>query len=206
MAPPTEIMIVRHAEKPDTKGQPPFGVNSNGVQDWESLIIQGWQRAGALVVLFDPARGSLQDSRLVVPTLIYAANPTTARSVPIDSDGKHDGSKSQRPLETITPLAAKLGLTPNLSFAKGDEKKLADNVLTQSGVVLIAWQHQDIPKIADHLVKSSATTNPIPQTWPGDRFDLVWVFTPPASSTAPWGFDQVPQLLLAGDENSIISP
>jgi hypothetical protein len=85
MAPPTEIMIVRHAEKPDTKGQPPFGVNSNGVQDWESLIIQGWQRAGALVVLFDPARGSLQDSRLVVPTLIYAANPTTAGSVPIDS-------------------------------------------------------------------------------------------------------------------------
>jgi hypothetical protein len=205
MAPPTAIMIIRHAEKPDIKGQPPFGVNSNGVQDWESLIIQGWQRAGALVVLFDPARGPLQSSGLAAPTLIYAANPTTAVGIPADSDAKHDGSKSQRPVETITPLAAKLGLTPDQSFAKGDEKKLADNVLTHSGVVLIAWQHQDIPKITNHLVKSSPTTNPIPQTWPGDRFDLVWILTPPASSTAPWGFDQVPQLLIAGDQNSIIS-
>ena len=206
MAPPNKIMIVRHAEKPDAKEQPPFGVNASGVQDWESLTIRGWQRAGALVVLFDPGRGPLQDSRLMVPTVIYASNPTTAEGVPADSDGRHDGSKSRRPLEIITPLAAKLGLTPDLSFAKGEEKNLADNVLTQSGDVLIAWQHQDIPKIVEHLAKSNATTNPIPQEWPGHRFDLVWVLTPPASSTAPWGFDQVPQLLLAGDENSVISP
>jgi hypothetical protein len=94
MAPPTIIMIIRHAEKPDTKGLAPFGVNSDGVQDWESLIIQGWQRAGALVVLFDPARGPLQAPGLAVPSLIYAANPTTAEGIPADSDAKHDGSKS----------------------------------------------------------------------------------------------------------------
>jgi hypothetical protein len=203
MAPPTKIMIVRHAEKPDAKEQPPFGVSASGEQDWESLITQGWQRAGALVVLFDPGRGPLQDPRLVVPTRIYASNPTTAQGVSVDSDGTHDGSKSRRPLETITPLATKLGLTPDLSFTKGEEKKLAENVLTRSEAVLIAWLHQDIPKIVEHLVKSSATTNPIPQGWPGHRFDLVWVLTPPASSAAPWGFDQVPQLLLAGDENSV---
>jgi len=206
MAPPTKIMIVRHAEKPEVKNQPPFGMNTDGVQDWESLIIQGWQRAGALAVLFDPSRGPLQDSGLVAPTLIYASNPRTVQGVLADSDSTHEGSKSRRPLETITPLATKLGLRPDLSFAKGEEKKLADEVLSRSEAVLIAWQHQDIPKLVDHLVKSSATTNPVPQEWPGHRFDLVWVLTPPASSTAPWGFGQVPQLLLVGDENSVISP
>jgi len=38
----------------------------------------------------------------------------------------------------------------------------------------------------------------VPQTWPDDRFDLVWVFEP---APTPGGFrlHQVPQLLLAGD-------
>ncbi|MDR5818738.1 hypothetical protein QCE62_34500 [Caballeronia sp. LZ033] len=43
-----------------------------------------------------------------------------------------------------------------------------------------------------------------PSSWPGDRFDLVWVLDR-TNGTGPWSFSQVPQLLLAGDQASVIS-
>ena len=65
----------------------------------KSLIVQGWQRAGGLVSLFDPARGPLQSPELATPATIVASW----------NSPKHG---SQRPLETITPLADKLKITP----------------------------------------------------------------------------------------------
>jgi len=62
-----------------------------------------------------------------------------------------------------------------------------------------------IPKIAGHVVGANPPTPPYPAKWPSDRFDIVWVFTPPASASAPWGFVQVPQQLLAGDTDTVIS-
>ena len=52
----SKIMIIRHAEKPPDSGGP-FGVTAGGEKDAESLIIQGWQRAGALACLFAPRAG-----------------------------------------------------------------------------------------------------------------------------------------------------
>ncbi len=40
-----------------------------------------------------------------------------------------------------------------------------------------------------------------PQTWPDDRFDIVWVFE---RADGGWSFTQVPQLLLAGDSVDVI--
>ncbi|MEI7609541.1 MAG: hypothetical protein WCJ64_19350, partial [Rhodospirillaceae bacterium] len=196
---PSKIMIIRHGEKPTVKRQAPFGVTADGGQDFESLLVRGWQRAGALAVLFDPARGSLQDPNLAVPTLIYASEPDQD-----DGDG-HKGSKSQRPLQTIQPLAARLGLAPDLQFEKGEEKELAQDVMKQAGVVLISWQHESILDIVKHLTKGAPVTGKIPDDWPGDRFDIVWVLTPPTSQLPSWQFVQVPQDLLAGDRNSVIS-
>jgi hypothetical protein len=184
------------------------GVAEHGNEDPESLIVRGWQRAGALVALFDPANGPLQNSNLAVPTLIYASKPVRA---PTQRTGKRKGavhkvgSKSERPLETITPLAKRQGLVPNLSCEAGQEKVLAAHVLAQSGTVLISWQHEKIPTIAKHIVGANPPTPPYPAKWPGDRFDIVWVFTPPASTSAPWGFVQVPQRLLPGDADTVIS-
>ena len=202
MATPTKIMVIRHAEKPDGTNE---GVTADGGPDKESLIVRGWQRAGALVALFDPANGSLQNPNLAVPQVIYASDPDQASQAD-DDDGKK-GSKSKRPLETITPLADRLGLTKkvNVTFAKGQEKQMVDSVLAETEVVLISWQHQKIPDIAKHIVGSKPPTNPIPGTWPGNRFDIVWVFTPPAASSAQWGFAQVPQQLLSGDTNTVIT-
>ena len=99
----TKIMIIRHAEKPTTTPPPPTdGVTITGAQDKDSLIVRGWQRAGALVVLFDPARGPLQSSELATPQFIYATSTS-------DAEGN-------RPEETITPLAKNSAWYPTKIF------------------------------------------------------------------------------------------
>ncbi len=194
MSTPAKIMIVRHAEKPTGKG-PHFGVGDDGMQDCESLIVKGWQRAGALAALFAPPGGVLSSPHFATPTVIYAS---PARDE--DPQAAQDpGSKSKRPHQTVAPLAAKLNITVDLSFHKGDEKALAADVLTRTGVVLISWQHELIGEIARHLVKSAPPEVEIPSDWPDKRFDVVWVLTPPNGVRPKWGFIQVPQMLLQGD-------
>ena len=202
MVTPTKIMVIRHAEKPDGTHE---GVTADGVPDKECLIVRGWQRAGGLVALFDPADGPLQNANLAVPNIIYASDPEKDSTEA--NDGSKKLSKSKRPLQTITPLAERLGIKDNVNvnFAKGQEKQMVDSVLAEAGVVLISWQHQKIPDIAKHIVGSRPPTNPIPSPWPDDRFDVVWVFTPPTSSSAQWGFAQVPQQLLSGDADTVIT-
>lgn len=186
MSTPTtpKIMVIRHAEKPaDTP--PPQGVDVNGNADPESLVPLGWQRAGALACLFDPARGPLQAPGLAKPQALYASGV-----------GKH--SHSMRPQETITPLAYRLGLSPNTDFLKGDEAAMAADAMAQDGVVLICWEHQLIVGAGGIANTILGNDTAAPQTWPGDRFDLVWVFDLD-TSTGTYTFSQVPQLLLFGD-------
>jgi hypothetical protein len=175
----SKIMLIRHAEKPTDALS---GVSEDGNQNPEELIVRGWQRAGALVRFFAPAAGAFSDPRLATPDTIFAS-------------GIAHHSNSLRPQHTIQPLAQLLNLTPNLSYAKGDENDLAAAVLRSSGVVLIAWQHEAIPAIVNQIVGNSSTC---PQTWLDTRFDLVWVLD--AAANGNWSFTQVPQMLLAGDK------
>jgi hypothetical protein len=181
-----KIMIIRHAEKPPDSGQP-FGVTAQGNQDPESLVIEGWQRSGALACLFAPTSGPLQDPALATPQFLFASHSKS-------------GGGSNRPLETITPLASKLGLIPQ-THKKSDLEKVAADAMACGGVALVSWQHEDIPSIANLIVGNSTT---VPQTWPGARFDVVWVFDLDPSSNS-YSFKQVPQCLLAGDSPASIS-
>jgi hypothetical protein len=182
----TKIMIIRHAEKPQDSG-PPFGVTAAGDQDVESLIIEGWQRAGALACFFAPTHGKLQDAKLATPQFLFA------------SESKSGGS--MRPIETITPLASKLALTPK-THKKSNIDKVAADAMACGGTALICWQHEDIPSIANVIMENDTT---VPQKWPGDRFDVVWVFDlivevgSDSTSSSSYTFSQVPQSLLAGD-------
>ena len=180
----SKIMIIRHAEKAINNDQ--TGVNINGHKDDESLIPQGWQRAGALASFFDPSR-PWPIPGIVGPASLFAADP-----------GKHD-QHSERPEETITPLALKLNLTINTQFKKDDFASMVSAAQACSGVVLIAWQHQDIPSIGNLLMGNNTT---VPQTWPGNRYDIVWVFD--NDGAGGYTFSQVPQELLAGDLPSVI--
>ena len=62
------------------------------------------------------------------------------------------------------------------------------------GVVLIGWEHKHIPLIANAILGNATA----PQQWPGERFDMVWVFDFDAGN-GTWRFSQVPELLMPGD-------
>lgn len=113
------------------------------------------------------------------------------------------GAGSERPFETITPLAAKLGLTINATpggvspgeYALTDYALMVSAAMGCPGVVLIAWEHELIPAIANLIVGNTTT---VPQVWASARFDVVWTFDlDPASGK--YAFNQHPQLLLQGD-------
>jgi hypothetical protein len=174
---PATLMIVRHAEKPPGSGTQQ-GVDEDGTNDKHSLITTGWARAGALVELFASARNA-PPAGLLRPATLYAQ---------LGGD-----SKGQRAVQTLTPLAARLGQRIVTTFSKGEEAALADELRTRQGPTLLAWEHQGIADIVAHLGKVDPAP---PGDWPGNRFDLVWVFTANGSG---WRFHQVPQLLLAGD-------
>jgi hypothetical protein len=192
----TKVMIIRHAEKPPASNNP-AGVLLDGTQDPEALIVQGWQRAGAIAAMFAPER-LLQSSDLATPQTIIASWTS-------------DTKGSQRPEETITPLALRLGITPQ-TFPRASITQAVEAALAATGTVLIGWQHEDIPTIATTIANlTELTVNPTPPStwpppkWPGTRFDLVWVFDlVTANQTSTWTFTQVPQLLLAGDSSTVI--
>lgn len=172
------IMIIRHAEKPPDSGTPQ-GVDPDGSTDKHALTVTGWTRAGALVELFAPARGTPVQG-LHTPDALYAS---------LGGD-----SNSVRTGQTITPLAARISQTINTTYSKGQEAALAAELITKTGMTLVSWQHEAIPDIVRNLGSITPTA---PTTWPDERFDMVWVFTAKGNNT--WQFTQVPQLLLAGD-------
>jgi hypothetical protein len=183
--PPDLIMIIRHGEKPTGTGAP-YGITAAGVQDSESLTTTGWARAGALVELFAPAVGHVRRG-LARPTALFASNQT----------GPAGGSA--REVETISFVAAQLGVAINSDYGVGDESQLVAVLAKTRGPILVCWEHDHIPTIADDL---GTVTPAVPQTWPSSRFDVVWVFVraPSGRSSSPsYRFYQVPELLLPGD-------
>jgi hypothetical protein len=172
------IMLIRHAEKPLHPAGSPYGVNPQGQQDPHSLTVNGWIRAGALVALFAPSRGE-PPAELRQPDTIYAS--------------AHAGGHSRRSIQTVGPLAARLGLEVVKRYAAGDEVHLAKEISIRAGATLVAWHHEAIHRICHHL----GTVGPTPPDhWPPDRFDVIWTFSPDAHG---WQFAQIPQLLLPGD-------
>ena len=168
----TKVLIIRHGEKP---GDP--ATDSAG--DGPDLSTKGFERAAALSIYVPATFGS--------PDFLFA----TAKS-----------KKSNRPVETITPLAKVLGISINSKHADADFKKVADDIRTNTKyagkLVLICWHHGKIPKLTVAL-----GGNPPVDPWPGTVFDRVWSLDlpVPAGATAIQ-VQNIPQKLLFGDSST----
>jgi hypothetical protein len=188
--PALTILIIRHAEKPG-EAWPGPGLQTDGTPDDEALVIRGWQRAGSWAALFGAGLGGVDYPQ---PRVIFAANPDTP-----------PGHKepSQRPFETIKPLFQRLGMDPKpiKAFAKGQERELAEKLVSLDGVVLVSWEHE---AIVDSLLPALAGGQRVPgmpQTWDGRRFDVVLRFDR-ADPASPWIFRQLFPRLLSGDSDT----
>lgn len=233
---PDVIYIIRHGEKPmptwpkdkvtgalctlpDHPDTTPvtYGVDCKGHQgklhdtsapSHTSLTPRGWQRAGALALLFaEPLDGS---GRFRRPTTIMAtqyppdkSKSGTAAAKTGTKDDVTTDTDSHRPYETVQALSESIAVTTQTPCALGDEKQAMKFALGQQGVVLICWEHHHIYNRAANsglvasLVPIVDNPDDIFDVWNDCCFDAVWAFT--KTSTGHYHFTQLSQLALAGD-------
>ncbi len=144
---PAVVYILRHAEKPAPEENSP------------DLTAIGFKRAEALPSLFVQMPGA-PAPRLPKPDAIFA----TARS-----------KSSNRPVETVTPLAQFLKLPIRHDFDEHATGPLAAEVLGgkyAGKVVLLCWHHGQIPALAAALGVTDA-----PAAWEAQVFNQVWKIT-----------------------------
>ena len=182
MVPPAAIIVIRHAEKPTKKDVAPFGVDIHGRRNDGSLTPHGWQRAGALAVLFRTGIGGFG-----APDHLYAPRY-----------GSESTTLNHRTYQTILPLSLQLDRKIHCRFTENDEQDLANAILaSDSQTTLVCWDHHRIPTIASFL--PVANRDVVPGVWPDDRYDKIWLFSLERGSRPAYAFVQLPQLLLAGD-------
>jgi broad specificity phosphatase PhoE len=184
-APPQQIYVIRHGEKPGESTQSDSGVDVDGRHDVHALVPRGWQRSGALAALFAPAAGPLR-AGLHTPMALYAP----------DYGGRGE-TRRHRTYQTLEGLADLLGLTINTPCVEDRAAELAAAAMADAGeVVLICWEHKHIPAIGAALPTIADTQLP---EWPAERFDMIWAFTRRSGPSPAYEFSQIPQRLLAGD-------
>ena len=91
------IMVMRHCEKPTDTHK---GILTNGTESEHSLIVRGWQRAGALVPFFAPSGAGVSNPALARPAFLFATCP--------DAEGADSSDRSRREEETLSALSEKL--------------------------------------------------------------------------------------------------
>jgi len=136
----------------------------------------GYERARLLPKLFLPA-GIRPD--LPMPQVLFAT---------------HLSAHSNRPVETITPLADALHLPINSAFENDNFAALAAELLSgkyAGKVVLVSWHHGKIPQFAAALGATPPYT-----PWPEQQFDRVWRIDYVGGKAT---LRDLPQSLMAGD-------
>lgn len=164
------IHVIRHGEKPKSKSD--HTLNSTGLA-----------RAQALMGLFAPLDGVYR-AGIYRPDRIYASKGNTA---------------SMRPLQTVQPLAQRMGLSIITKFdVEAAVSATAKELKAQTGVTLMSMEHSAIVAMCSKL---GTSTPKIPSSWDSSRFDMVWTFVSTDGGKS-WKFTQTPELLLAGDKST----
>jgi broad specificity phosphatase PhoE len=144
------------------------------------LSPEGKKRAETLPDLFQ--KSADRPDPFPTPDFIFATKPS-----------KH----SNRPVETVAPLAKALKLEVNAGYANDDYPALAEELFTnpkyEGKTVLVSWHHGTLPGFAIAL---GATD--VPDKWKDSVFDRVWVVTFDQKGKAK-PLTKRPQVLMPGD-------
>ena len=125
--PSLKVVIVRHGEKPPKKDD-----NGNAVKDNGNLSCAGLNRSLKLPDVIVQKFG--------VPNHIYAPKLDTGSS-----------TGHARMFQTASPLAALYNLKINTTFEEDDTDDAATAVKSKKKVVLMVWEHSQIPALANSL-------------------------------------------------------
>lgn len=166
---PGQIILIRHAEKPASEHD-------------VHLSERGRSRANALVSLFATNKTL---NAFQTPVALFAAKHT--RSHP-----------SERPYETLEPLAKHLKLPIQMPFASKDYAAMASMILKnptfENKSIVICWVHDEIPDLCMALgVKAKQSQ------WKSEVYDRCYVITYPKKKAK---LSNIPQKLLPGDSTN----
>jgi hypothetical protein len=117
----------------------------------------------------------LDRANLLPPVLNKIVGIPDYTYIPQINTGK--ATRSIRMLETITPFAVEHSLVLNSDFKNDEVNKVAEDVMKKTGVVLMVWEHSNIPGIA----KSMGLTGKL--KWKDEDFDSIWIIE--FSKTSP---------------------
>lgn len=170
-AAPAQVIIIRHAEKPDSGPK---------------LSPKGYERANALPQFFANNPAAIRFGR---PVAIYAAGVNTA------ANASDDTGHSIRSILTVVPLAKTLGLRIHEQYLKGDIEPLVKEIMNtrqyDGHTVVICWEHKMILPMVQEFGLSH------PPDWPDEVFDRAWILS--FSNNQISNFENVAQHLLPGD-------
>jgi hypothetical protein len=117
----------------------------------DNLSCQGLNRALALPAVLDTVTGK--------PDFTYVPELKTGGTK----------TSSVRMFQTVTPFAVQQNLVINSQFKENDTSNAAKDVRTRTGMVLMVWEHGNIPGLARQLgVKGNLS-------WKGTDFDSIWI-------------------------------
>ena len=159
---PSSIMFIRHGEKPK-KGADLNATGEVHANCWKEFFINN------------------RPSTINLPQSIYAMKNS--------EKGKNS---SNRPYETILPLAQQLNITPNNNYIRDDYSGVISNILQNNSgkTVLVCWEHSAIVDLVNELINEvygqngncglnikSWGDNPTKKGNEGDNFSSLWKIT-----------------------------
>ena len=163
---PAQVILLRHAEKP---------LDESNLH----LSDQGRDRAKGLAQ-FLTSNKAVTNAGL--PSVLFATKVSRR-------------GHSQRPSETLQPLAERLNLVIQTPYSPEDYLLLAKKILNDPAFdgknVVVCWVHDYLPQFASALGAKSA-----PQKWKATVFDRAWLITWTDKKVK---LKDIPQRLLPGD-------
>ncbi|MEI9933125.1 MAG: hypothetical protein WDM89_21995 [Rhizomicrobium sp.] len=145
--------------------------------------IEAWQRSGSssrrIVLLRHAEKTGLPGDRDLSQEGMFRAEALSGLPEivgPIDAIiAAQSVEKSARPVQTMQPLARRLGLLIDERWNTGDELNLATLIAKGSAYegkqIVISWRHKELTALAHAFGASSAPP------WPKTLYERVWLIT-----------------------------